>query len=166
MNPQNTPDLARVHTLEQCFERIAGTRMQGVPVQNLLLNVQAVGFARHRWGQDERLLGVLVTPWFMALVRLPLNAQADALAVGHKVQVTLGAQQFEFIGADEEGIGAYESCSLFSPMFEFADQAAAVATATEVLQLLRKPAPVPDAPAQPGRRGFLMGRSATGEARA
>lgn len=152
--------------LVRCFARIADTRMRGVPVQNLRLNVQAVGFARHRWGQDERLLGVLVTPWFMALVRLPLNPQATALAVGHKVQVRLGGQAFEFIGADEEGMGSYESCSLFSPMFEFADQDAAVATATEVLQLLRKPAPMPDAPAQPARRGFLMGRSRTGEARA
>ena len=159
-------DQARVEALAQCFERIAHTRMRDVPVQNPLLHVQAVGFARHRWGQEERLLGVLVTPWFMALLRLPLNAPAKALAVGHKLEVALGAQQFEFIGAHEENIGAYESCSLFSPMFEFADQAAAVVTAAEVLQQLRKPVALPDAPALPARRGFLIGRSAAQEARA
>ena len=156
---------ARVQALEHCFAHIADTRMRGVPVQNLHLRVQAVDFASHLYDGEERLLGVLVTPWFMGLVRLPLSTQAPALAVGHKCLLPFGAQQFEFIGANEAGIGAYESCSLFSPMFEFADQAAAVDTAAEVLKLLRQPAPKSDTPSVPGRRGFLLGRSATREAR-
>jgi hypothetical protein len=47
-------------------------------------------------------------------------------------------------------------------MFEFADHAAAVATACEVLNLLRTPAPAPvlkvKAESAPSRRGFLFGR--------
>ena len=60
---------SRVQTLEQVFAHIAATRMQGVPVQNPALRVQAVGFAPQADPDGgEWLLGVLVTPWFMNLV--------------------------------------------------------------------------------------------------
>jgi len=94
------------------------------------------------------------------------------LGVGLKASRQIGSQTFEFIGAHENEVGAFACCSLFSPMFEFADHAAAVATACEVLTLLRTPAPSPAlTPAQkpasvldakteaaPSRRGFLFGR--------
>ncbi|TXT38745.1 MAG: hupJ [Comamonadaceae bacterium] len=154
---------SRVLMLEQAFAHIANTRMRDVPVQNLALRVQAVGFAAQ--AHDTALLGVLVTPWFMNLVRLPL-AQASILAVGEKAKRQVGTEQFEFIGAHEAGLGAFEACSLFSPMFDFADHAAALATASEVLALLRAPVPqVPQVsqvhrpPPVPSRRGFLLGRS-------
>lgn len=147
---------SRVAMLEQAFAHIASTRMRGVPVQNLGLRVQAVGFAAERSGTT--LLGVLVTPWFMNLVRLPVG-EVSMLAVGEKAQRQLGTEQFEFIGAHEDGLGAFEACSLFSPMFEFTDHTAAVATASEVLALLRASAPkVLASPQVPSRRGFLLGR--------
>lgn len=167
---------SRVQTLEQVFAHIAATRMQGVPVQNEALRVQAVGFAPQADpAGGEWLLGVLVTPWFMNLVYLPLavaSAGDAVLGVGLKASRQIGRQTFEFIGAHEDGVGAFACCSLFSPMFEFADHAAAVATACEVLNLLRTPAPSPaSTPAQkptsvldgkaeaaPSRRGFLFGR--------
>jgi hypothetical protein len=54
-------------------------------------------------------------------------------------------------------------------MFEFADQAGAVATASEVLKLLRVPpaetvAAEPAVPQVPSRRGFLLGRVRPGAA--
>lgn len=155
----------RVAVLEQVFEHIAATCMQGVPVQNPALRVQAVGFAPQADADGgEWLLGVLVTPWFMNLVYLPLAAAGvgqAVLGVGQKASRRIGNESFEFIGAHEDGLGAFACCSLFSPMFEFADHAAAVATACEVLNLLRTSAPAPTAsPAveAPGRRGFLFGR--------
>jgi [NiFe] hydrogenase assembly HybE family chaperone len=164
--------MSRVQLLEQVFAHIAATRMQGVPVLNGALRVQAVGFAPQADPDGgEWQMGVLVTPWFMNLVCLPLTV-ADAgkavLGVGQKANRQIGGEHFEFIGAHEEGLGAFACCSLFSPMFEFADHAAAVATATEVLNLLRTPAPAPTPPvatvvngpveAAPSRRGFLFGR--------
>jgi len=50
--------------------------------------------------------------------------------------VTFPAGRFEFIQGHGGDIGAYRSCSLFSPMFEFADQEAAEATAREILALV------------------------------
>lgn len=158
--PQGGAD--RLQRLEQTFATIARERMVGVPVLNPALRVQALGFARREPG--PMLTGVLLTPWFMSLLRLPLQPQPAGspglLPVGHKGERELGGRPLEFIGAHEPGLGCFETCSLFSPMFEFVDQAAGVATGLAVLALLdgeggrdRPVAPVPS------RRGFLFGRA-------
>ena len=158
----------RVQALAQAFEHIRHTRMRDVPVLNPQLRVQTISFKKAP-GLDhvpEALAGILITPWFMNLMRLPVAVDASAkgwLAPGRKARRTLGCERFDFIGAYEEGLGAFEVCSLFSPMFEFANQQTAVATATQVLALLREPvaAPVANASATlpPSRRGFLFGRA-------
>jgi [NiFe] hydrogenase assembly HybE family chaperone len=84
-------------------------------------------------------VGILITPWFMNLVWLPLDAAAPTVRVGDKRTRVVGNERFDFIGAFEPGFGGYEACSLFSPMFEFVDHGAAVATAFEVLKQLRAP---------------------------
>ena len=67
----------RLAGLEAVFRRIATTRMRGVPVLNPALSVQAIGFGPDplRTAPDAAptMLGVLVTPWFMNLLRLPLQ---------------------------------------------------------------------------------------------
>lgn len=140
----------RIELLERSFRHIANTRMAGVPVLHAALQVRAVGFAPL---PDEPgwLCGVLVTPWFMNLLRLPLVPLADPAAataagcldVGRDAPRVVfqsgGGQPLHFVGAHEDRLGHYEQCSLYSPMFHFADQAAAVATAAEVMKLLRDP---------------------------
>ncbi|MCW2314125.1 [NiFe]-hydrogenase assembly chaperone HybE [Rhodoferax antarcticus] len=171
MNAPNvhTAQGLRVQALAQAFALIGQTRMQGVPVQNLQLCVQAIGFEATPGldNEPEALSGILITPWFMNLVRLPVAADAPTkswLAPGRKGRRTLGSECFEFIGASEDRLGVFEVCSLFSPMFEFANQQAAVATATHVLALLREPVAAPVGSAStslpPSRRGFLFGRAA------
>jgi [NiFe] hydrogenase assembly HybE family chaperone len=155
-----------VLALEQLFAEIASTRMRDVPVQNTALHVQAIGFAP----DPQRAgvwLGILITPWFMNLVRLAslqVAPQAGFLAERDKAPRQFGNTKFDFIGAFELSMGAFETCSLFSPMFEFANHNAAVATATEILSKLRQtapaPAPNPKSPTAPSRRGFLFGRPA------
>jgi len=137
--------------LERRYGEILAGPMHDVPMLNRALRVQAVGF--RAWGPHW--LGVLVTPWFMNLMRLPLGT-AEVLAPGQVGPQRLGEHRLRFIGAHEAAFGPYEMCSLASPMFEFADQQAAVATAREVLVRLRASSAqgVPD----PHRRGFLLGR--------
>lgn len=139
----------RVRALEAAYRHIAATRMAGLPLVHPRLAVQAVGFEA---GDDAVALGVLVTPWFMNLVRLPLEARAVAAvtAPGRADDVTIHGWTFRFHGHQEPGLGRHAAASLVSPMSEFADQAAAVATAEGVLERLR-PAPA--------RRRFLLGRS-------
>jgi [NiFe] hydrogenase assembly HybE family chaperone len=159
----------RVMALQALFERIAATRMQGVPMLHPGLKVQAVGFEPEPGRADEpspgsAAVGVLVTPWFMNLVWLPLGDEAAAAvaAVGQTRTRAVGCERFGFIGAQEDGFGAYEACSLFSPMFEFVDQAAAVATARAVLaELRRPPEPVKPPPVVASRRALLFGRGAS-----
>jgi [NiFe] hydrogenase assembly HybE family chaperone len=150
--------------------------MKGVPVLNEALRVQAIGFEVVTEADMPVLLGILITPWFMNLLRLPLALDAAAFAVepGSKHNHICGEQLLEFISAQEEALGCFEACSMFSPMFEFVDQAGAVSTATEILKQLRTP-PVKvstarqavaaaDTPTAPSRRGFLMGRVRSGAA--
>lgn len=151
---------ARVERLEAVFRDIAVTRMQGVPLLHSGLQVQAVGFAPEAEGGCA--LGVLVTPWFMNLMRLPLGS-TEPLGPGQVSSQRIGAHRLSFIGAHEAAFGSYAMCSLASPMFEFSDQDAAVATAQEVLAQLRQPTAKDEPDAQ--RRRFLLGRGAAPGAR-
>ncbi|MDO9315415.1 MAG: [NiFe]-hydrogenase assembly chaperone HybE [Burkholderiaceae bacterium] len=164
----------RVADLVALFAAIERTRMAGVPVLNRALRVEAVGFELVAADAGDAVagLGILITPWFMNLVRLPLQRHDDS-AVGHTQMHQMNGRALEFIGAHEPAFGSFAACSLFSPVFEFSDQAAARNTALAVLALLRaQPAPPvvePEATvaadASPARRSFLFGRSAAGVVR-
>lgn len=76
--PEDLTDARRVQALAQAFGHIGPTRLQGVPVQNPQLGVQAIGFETLP-GLDpalDVLAGNLLTPWFMNLVRLPVAPYA------------------------------------------------------------------------------------------
>jgi [NiFe] hydrogenase assembly HybE family chaperone len=151
----------RVAELQALFLHIAATRMDGVPILNPALRVQAVGF--EPVADAAAGIGVLITPWFMNLVWLPLDPEtADAAAPGVTRDRRVGNDVFPFIGASESGFGRYEVCSLFSPMFEFVDHDAALATAMAVLEELRRPLPAPPKAPDRSRRALLMGRDAAG----
>jgi len=105
----------------------AAARMQGLDVVNPALAVEAVGFAP--W--DGHWLGVMLTPWFMNLTLLPRDPLAwQPLATGAKRSYAFPAGEYEFVGANDAVLGAYQVCSLFSPVHEFADQETARLVAT------------------------------------
>jgi [NiFe] hydrogenase assembly HybE family chaperone len=116
--------------LEALFGRIHQERMAEFPLNNAALAVEAVGFRDAPAGA----LGVLVTPWSINLLLVP--AADDRRGAGHKRLHTFPAGAFEFIQSEEEGFGRYETCSLFSPALQFADQDAARMTAIAVLDAL------------------------------
>lgn len=134
--------------LEARFEAILQGPMRDLPMLNPALRVQAVGF--RPW--DQHWLGVLITPWFMNLVLLP-RVQAQWPTVGERESrhYVFPAGVFEFIGHHDAELGDYQACSLFSPMFEFADHDSAQATAEAALQSLFDAAqrPAMDLPAAP-----------------
>ena len=119
--------------LEAAYRSIQADRMQGVPMLNPALGVAAVGFAE--W--EGRWLGVMVTPWFMNLMLVPRDLAAwTPLRMGAKRKYALPAGEYEFIGGDDPAIGEYQMCSLFSPMFDFADMETATLTAKLALDAL------------------------------
>lgn len=149
----------RVGALVAHFERVQAERMQGIPLLNPGLHVEAVGFA---WGAPDEegeegggavAEGVLITPWFMSLLRLPARTLPHGNRVGCSFVRGFGSERFDFIGAHDPAIGYHETCALFSPMEGFNTQALARETALAGLALTR-PEPVP------ARRAFFLGRSA------
>ncbi|MBI5109247.1 MAG: [NiFe]-hydrogenase assembly chaperone HybE [Rhodocyclales bacterium] len=123
-----------VGALVAAFERIAHTRMAGLPLNNSALWVQAVGF---RAQDDGYLIGVLITPWAINLVMLAATRSRELhLAPDRRQTWEFPSGSYEFMGGEEPECGAYQFCSLFSPAFEFRDQASAVETAVAIMAAL------------------------------
>ena len=119
--------------LEVAFARVLRDQMQDLPMVNPALVVEAVGF--RPW--HAHWLGILITPWFMNLVLMPrLSGQWQAIGERESRHYVFPAGVFEFIGARDAALGDYQACSLFSPMFEFADPPQARATAMAALDAL------------------------------
>lgn len=178
----------RVDALTRHFARVQAERMAGLPLLNPALSVEAVGFEWAAQTEDEAgsppvAEGVLVTPWFMSLVRLPLAVLPHGNRVGSRAVRRFGNERFDFIGGHDEAIGFHETCALFSPMNGFSSQALARETALASLALVRLAAdaqatpptavapatsptqahpaatatPAAPVPPMPARRSFLLG---------
>lgn len=142
------------------YQRVA-ERMRGLPVFNERLVVESTRFQRLEakpFGSSW--LGVVVTPWFMNAVLVPAEpASRERIAIGTRYPVALPAGEFEFLGAAPEELSPLLTCSLFSPMGQFLDAAAAREVAEAALkELVQAPQPQAPAVAAPSRRGFLRGQ--------
>ena len=152
------------------FERIAQTRMQGLPFLNPALCVEAVGF--RPW--KEFWLGVMVTPWMMNLMLLPREMESwPMVARGERQDYPFPSGNYDFIMAHDDALGEYMMCSLFSPTQQFGDHETARQTAEFVLKALfeedasegeEKPRPtLQEKLMMPlSKRDFLRGRFLTG----
>ena len=172
--PSATTLTQRVAVLTDHFCRVQRERMAGVALLNPALAVAAVGFEwgdAQRGGESDVAEGVLITPWFMSLVRLPARVLPLRHLTGAKFVRDFGSERFDFIGAHDLAVGYHETCALFSPMQGFDSQDRALETAREVLALTRPPPASPTPPGSPevasaaqpmsSRRAFFLpGRQA------
>lgn len=127
---------ARTSLLVADFKEIWHARMRDVPIVNKALHVEAVGFRQ----QEGRLLGVLISPWFMNLILLPTAGEDwQGLVAGAKEVIGFPSGEYEFIHNTRPMVGGYKACSLFSPMSEFASQLQAVEVARAVMAALFQP---------------------------
>lgn len=115
------------------FTEVWHSTMRDVPLVNKALRVEAVGF--RRW--DGRIIGVLVSPWFMNLILLP-DGEEDwsNLIPGEKEVVAFPSGDYEFLHNTRDMTGGYKACSLFSPMHEFTRQKDATDVARAVMAAL------------------------------
>lgn len=125
--------------LADSYRRIGERAMRDLPIYNDALGVEAVGFHR----LNGMIVGIIVTPWFMNVV-MPADAVTQA-AAGATAQVRFPTGEIEFTLSEVEQVGRIASCSLFSPMFQFADMLAARATAEAALSELMRPAEIDEA---------------------
>lgn len=171
--PENIEIAERIASV---FGKIRAERMEGVPILNPRLEVEVIGV--REW--NEVWLALVVTPWFINLMLLPKTEEQTAswavLALGSSVAHRFPAGRFDFLVGEEDGIGRYQMCSLFSPVLEFQDQVAARIAGRAALDALfdadidveppsetaAKNAEASDAAAEPAaglsRRGILMGK--------
>ncbi|WP_454644922.1 [NiFe]-hydrogenase assembly chaperone HybE [Bradyrhizobium liaoningense] len=144
--------------LAASYREIGERAMRDLPIYNDALDVEAIGFRP----LNGTIVGIMVTPWFMN-VMMPASAIAPANS-GANVRMRFPAGDIEFILSEVARVGRIASCSLFSPMFQFADMDAARATAEAALAELMLPADSEEAvrrrePATSpiDRRNFLRG---------
>lgn len=111
------------------FRLIYEERMQGLPIVNTRLEVEAVGF--DRW--EDRDLGVLITPWFMNLLLLPGDGEFGDRAQGDLIACEFPSGSCELTICHDEELGTYLAAVLFRTVVDFPDQETARAIAEEAL---------------------------------
>lgn len=144
---------AEISALCAALRRIAAERMRGLSIVNPALGVEAVGF--RPW--HGRLLGIVVTPWFMNLVLLPSPADDwNALETGAHQRWALPAGEYDFTVARLDGVRAHQSCALFTTVVDFPDQQSARDVAEQIMAtVLRPAAPAPTTSHAVSRRDLL-----------
>lgn len=122
----------RVEALVRHFEEIYREHMQGIPIINPRLSVEAVGFTNF----DGDSVGVLITPWFMNLVLLPGTDEFHERDQGAEAEFAFPAGRYAFTIAHDDQIGTFLTAVLFRSVTEFADQEMARDVAETVLEML------------------------------
>jgi [NiFe] hydrogenase assembly HybE family chaperone len=150
----------RVRTLVKRFRGVDAT-MRDLPLYNDKIAIEAIGF---RSFGDNALVGVLLTPWFMNLVVLPVEpVPMDMAAVGKAALIELPAGKRSFVVGGDEVIGLFKAYSLHSPVLNFTLPGQAHAEARRMLDfLMSPPAEEGAAPEASGRglnrRALFLGR--------
>ncbi len=147
--------------LAAAYRDIADRTMRELPIFNEALSVEAIGFR----ALEGRVVGVVVTPWFMNVVTPVRDGSSPSpLDLGSRLRLRFPAGHVEFTVCELAAVGSIASCSLFSPMLEFDDMVSARATAELALAALMSPpnraaSHHRDAPHlnSIGRRHFLLG---------
>ncbi len=104
-------------TLQAVFEKIATTRMAGLPILNPAIHVEVVGF--REW--DGHWVGVLVTPWTINLVLMPgKDAMLEPLLQGENKVWRFPSGDYQFMGLNEPELGTCHICPLISPLDDIA----------------------------------------------
>jgi [NiFe] hydrogenase assembly HybE family chaperone len=163
-------------------------QMRVLPVYNQKLDIQVVGMRRWREGrvnasrvgenpagegrENEGLVGVVATPWCMNIVvlwpaevwpgELPANNAPQRLE-GTSRELVFPSGSYSFNAGQLPGVGALETCSLFSPMDEFDDPAVVRLVAEHALAGLFESPADDGAAAGLGRRRFLSGGRPSGD---
>lgn len=135
--PLAAEDIDRIDRMVAEFNRIGDEHMRELALYNNKLSVEAIGF--RRW--EGWLGGVVVTPWFMNLILLPLADQLDGAAAGTKQRIQLPCGEQLLTIGEIDGTGTYAAYSLHSPMGEFGDQLNAAARAWVLVDKFFQPPP-------------------------
>lgn len=141
-----------VQDLVTRFQAIHHERMEGLPIVNPVLEVEAVGF--DRW--EGHRLGVLITPWFINLLLLPGSDEWSQIDQGRLVNIEFPSGPCELTVCRDEVLGTYLAAVLFRTVVDFPDQLTARVTADQALLSILATPPGDDRP-QFNRRDLFTG---------
>jgi [NiFe] hydrogenase assembly HybE family chaperone len=127
-----TSDSGFAGSLVAHFERIHEQFMQGLPILNPRLTIEAVGVREF----GEQKVCVLITPWFMNLVVWSATGRWDREQEGELISISLPREALEFTVCRDAEIGSYLSAVLFRTMTDFPDQRTAKEIALETVHQL------------------------------
>ncbi len=135
--------------------------MSDLPLYNRQVSVEAVDFLPF----GDTGFGVLLTPWFMNAVFLPLEPVAyDPERIGKVVGVELPAGRRSFTLSGDAEIGLYWSHCIMSPLQQIVSHDAALIVAraklAELLTLPDQDREEQRPPAERSRRGMMFGDAA------
>jgi [NiFe] hydrogenase assembly HybE family chaperone len=92
--PGFSADSPRIRELVERFREIGETSMRDLPLYNPDLEVESVGFRKF----EDQWVGVLITPWFMNLLRLPKQtARMEMARIGRKVKAILPSGEHQLM---------------------------------------------------------------------
>ncbi len=121
--------------LEALYQEVYQDKMQGMPICNEQINVEAVDFQLYQ----DQWLGVLVTPWFTNLLIIRQKGQdwpELKLAKGNEQFFSFPAGEIKFTPRFEPELGTYFCCSLVSPMNEVSSHQQAIIDAKQAMRQL------------------------------
>ncbi len=134
--PGDLCDHPRVLALIERFRGVDAA-MRDLPVYNAKVATEAIGF---RAFGEGALLGVVLTPWFMNVVTLPIEPAPMAMAeIGKTVMIDLPGGKRAFVIGGDDPIGLYKAHSLHSPVNAFTLPGQARAEALRMLAILMTP---------------------------
>jgi [NiFe] hydrogenase assembly HybE family chaperone len=135
-SPGDFGEHPRVLALIERF-RCIDAAMRALPLYNAKVAIEAIGF---RPFGDDTLLGVVLTPWFMNVMTLPVEpAPIDMAEIGKTIFIELPAGKRAFVVGGDEVIGLYRAHSLHSPVLNFTLPGQARAEAQLKLAILMTP---------------------------
>jgi len=122
--------------IETTFNQILQNQMSGLPILNSMIRVESLGFQIY----ENRMMGIVITPWLMNLVIFPNEDDHwEDMKIGSKHYHEFPSNRHQFMLNEVEGLGLCQTMSLYSPMHDFENQDHAIAAATAFLEILMKP---------------------------
>lgn len=145
----------RISALTVRFRQIGDEQMSDLPFYNPNIEVEAWDFSEL---DETHLIGVLITPWFMNLIVLPLVLEPiDPHRYGESRQIALTGGARGFLYGGDPAVGAFWAHSLHSPMQQFGTQMQARTEARlRLAQVLTLDERSPQALRNPGRRALFL----------
>ncbi|MBS97225.1 MAG: hydrogenase expression/formation protein HoxT [Oceanospirillaceae bacterium] len=135
--------MSTVEQLLLAHYRDAAQRMGDIPLYNSMLEVELVAWQTL---DQSGAAGILVTPWCVNLLWVPLD-QADMPVKGEPCVLALESGEYEGVCAELASVGRYGSAALISDTSVMIDQEQARALANEMAALIFAPAVSHDAQA-------------------